>query len=240
MENFDRFCSDKNYVLMKNSLFNYLNRKKEIKSIYKKININKKSNMIDIGSGLSPVTPKPNKTLFIDISKEALLYLKGEGYKTKYGNITKIPLKADSVNLVFCSEVLEHVKNYKRGLEEIHRILSKNGLLILTVPVHQNYWSFDDEFVNHLRRFEPRELRKELKEIGFKIIKEKPIGSRLERELTKLTVRLFKKQKNLEINKLKVFLSKIVNGVLYLALRFSLLTTSKKSTSVMLYLCEKY
>lgn len=240
MEGFDKFCINKNYVLIKNSLFNYLNRKKSIKEIFNKIRKKDNLEIVDIGSGLSPVTPVPEKTLFVDISKEALHYLKEQGYKTKYGDITKIPLKNNSVDIIFCSEVIEHVKDYKKALKENYTILKKNGKLILTVPVYKKYWDFDDVFVGHLRRFEPVVFEKEIKESGFKIADEVPIGSSIERIITKMAVRLFKNQKDKkEFGSLKLFFSVWINYLLYLIVRFSLFFTSKKSTSIMLYLCEK-
>lgn len=241
MKGFDRFCIDKNYVMTKNSLFNYLNRKKEIKDMFDRNIILELKNplIVDIGSGLSPITPIPKKTIFIDISEEALSYLRKEGYKTKHGNITKMPLKSESVDLIFCSEVLEHVKNYKKALKEMFRILKNNGKIILTIPVYKKYWGFDDEFVGHYRRFEPEVFEKEMKEAGFKIIEEKAIGSRIERGITKIAVKAFKNQKYKKLGKIKLILARWINYLIYLAVRFSLLFNCKENSSIMLYYCEK-
>lgn len=240
MKGFDKFCINKNYVLLKNSLFNYLNRKKAIKEVFYRNIKNKEGFFLDIGSGISPVTPLPEKTLFMDISRESLNYLRKENLKARYGSVTNLPLKSNSVDVIFCSEVLEHIKDYRKALKEIYRVLRKKGKLILTVPVYRRYWSFDDEFVGHFRRFEPGGFKDELRKTGFRIIEEKPIGSIIERGITKLAVKLFKGQKEEEdFGRLKVFSAKIVNYMLYLIVRFSLLFNSKKSTSIMLYYCEK-
>jgi len=196
--------------------------------------------ILDIGSGLSPVSPCPKETLFMDISKESLKYLEKEGYKTKYGSITEIPLKKDSVDVIFCSEVLEHIEDYEKALKEMSRVLKKNGNLILTVPVYKKYWGFDDEFVEHYRRFEPEDFKRKLKENDFKPLMEKPIGSDVERQLTRLVVRLFKKQKdNLNVGSAKLILGRAVNYALYLMVKLSLLTTNKNKTSIMLYVVER-
>jgi len=39
-----------------------------------------------------------------------------------------------SFDLIISMEVLEHVPHYKDGLKELHRCLSKDGVLLLTVP----------------------------------------------------------------------------------------------------------
>lgn len=239
MEKFDKFYINDSYISMKNSLFNYLNRQKAIKDLFdKNINYKKNLKMVDIGCGISPVSPVPDKTLFIDISKEAVNYLNKIGHNAKHGSMTKIPLKSESVDVVFCSEVLEHVKDYNLALREMRRILKKSGRLILTVPVYKKYWGFDDEFVGHLRRFEPIDFKKELSEAGFKVIKEEPIGSLIERKLTQMTVKLFRNQKEKKsFGKAKIKGSKIINYLLYLIVRGSLRLNSKKSTSIMLYYC---
>lgn len=50
------------------------------------------------------------------------------------GSVSKIPLSSESVGVVVCTEVLEHVANDGDVLKEIARVLRQNGKLILTVP----------------------------------------------------------------------------------------------------------
>ena len=53
-------------------------------------------------------------------------------------DITKINLKDESYDVILCNHVLEHVTNYKKALKELNRILTKNGFLILSVPIDRN------------------------------------------------------------------------------------------------------
>ena len=237
-EKFREFFMDKKYRKVKNFMFNYLNRKHWIKKAYYTYNM-EKGNVLDIGSGISPVSPEPRKTLFIDISPEAVEFLKSINYKAEVGSITKINWKVKSFKVILCSEVLEHIKDYNSALREIHRVLTDDGLLILTIPVHMEYWDIDDEFVEHYRRFEPDKFKKELINSGFQIIEEKPIGSWIERKLTILTVKLFKKTKQEKINIIKVNLIILINIFLYFIVRASLFFSSKESTSIMMYVCRK-
>ena len=39
-----------------------------------------------------------------------------------------------SFDIILCNHVLEHVKNDIKGLEEIERILTKNGIAVITIP----------------------------------------------------------------------------------------------------------
>lgn len=241
MEDFDIFYVDENYIRIKNSYFNYRNRKTAIRRcFYKHVKYNEDLSLVDVGVGISPVTPKPERTLFIDFAEEALNYLRRKGYQTKYGDVIDLPLESDYADVIFCSEVLEHVEHYKTALKEMHRTLKNGGHLILTVPVHQKYWDFEDEHAGHLQRFDTELLNQDLTDVGFRIIEEKPIGSWLERELSKLGVRIFVRQKNKgPLRKPVILASGVANCILYLAVRASLLFTSKESTSIMLYCCRK-
>src|SRR5215210_5413228 len=47
-----------------------------------------------------------------------------------------IPLEHGSIDLVWCSEVLEHVADGTHLLQEARRVLRPGGRLLLTVPYH--------------------------------------------------------------------------------------------------------
>lgn len=49
-------------------------------------------------------------------------------------NTDILPYPDNAFDLVTCSEVIEHVENYRRLLREAKRVLKKGGLLILTTP----------------------------------------------------------------------------------------------------------
>lgn len=53
-------------------------------------------------------------------------------------DITNIDLRNESFDVIICNHVLEHVDNYKKALNELNRILTRNGFLILTVPIDKN------------------------------------------------------------------------------------------------------
>lgn len=53
-------------------------------------------------------------------------------------DITNINFPNESFEVIVCNHVLEHVSNYKNALKELNRILTKNGILILTTPLNPN------------------------------------------------------------------------------------------------------
>lgn len=58
--------------------------------------------------------------------------------KTKAANLLAdahfLPFKNESFSNVICTEVLEHLKSPFQALEEVHRVLIRNGIAFLTVP----------------------------------------------------------------------------------------------------------
>lgn len=105
----------------------------------------------------------------IDSSEEALRFCKKRSLKNvKKGEAEKTNLPADSFGLVTLLDVLEHTDDTKT-LKEIHRILKKGGLLLITVPAYQFMWSQWDVVLHHKRRYTKGQLEKLLKENGFKI-----------------------------------------------------------------------
>ncbi len=49
-------------------------------------------------------------------------------------DIAEIPEADNSFDIILCSEVLEHLPNPVLALKEFHRLLKKDGILILTAP----------------------------------------------------------------------------------------------------------
>ena len=49
-------------------------------------------------------------------------------------DITSIPLENDSVDVILCTEVLEHIPEPVPAIKEFSRLLKKDGTLILTAP----------------------------------------------------------------------------------------------------------
>jgi len=51
------------------------------------------------------------------------------------GSVDGIPLASESIDLVLCTQVLEHVPDVTKGIGEIHRILRRGGKAVLAIPI---------------------------------------------------------------------------------------------------------
>lgn len=66
-------------------------------------------------------------------------------------------------------DVLEHVDDDRRVLEELFRVVAPGGGLLVTVPQHQRLWSHMDDVACHRRRYSRRELIDKVAGAGFRI-----------------------------------------------------------------------
>jgi SAM-dependent methyltransferase len=57
-------------------------------------------------------------------------------------NLEKLTFADETFDIIITSEVLEHVRNYRKAFEEIHRVLKKGGKHIFTIP-----FNFDKDTV---------------------------------------------------------------------------------------------
>jgi SAM-dependent methyltransferase len=85
-----------------------------------------------------------------------------------------LPFADASFDKIICSEVLEHVPNYRAVLTEIQRVLKPGGLLAITVPrawPEKICWRLSAAYHQveggHIRIFDGRALRTEVIEQGF-------------------------------------------------------------------------
>lgn len=83
---------------------------------------------------------------------------------------TKLPFKDGYFSQVIILDVLEHIKNHEKALEEINRVLKKGGRLAICVP-NDTLLSYLNpvRYVQHERHYTIEGIVSLLKKKGFKI-----------------------------------------------------------------------
>jgi SAM-dependent methyltransferase len=112
---------------------------------------------LEIGPGLRPRLPVAG-THFIDISAPAVDQLNAGGGIATLGDITVLPFSDQQFDLVCAFDVIEHITDDQRVFGELSRVLKDNGVLICSVPVHARLWTAFDDWVGHVRRYDPPQL----------------------------------------------------------------------------------
>lgn len=88
------------------------------------------------------------------------------------GDIQKLPLKDCVFDTVFCTQVLEHVPEPQKAIDEIYRVLRDGGHAIITVP-HLAYLHNEP---NDYFRFTRHGIRYMLEKSGFEVVEIIPVG----------------------------------------------------------------
>ena len=160
---------------------------------FKKHEINQKGVMLDVGCGegrhiFGIMQDYPlMKCIGLDMDKESLEkaeegyeYFKSiskAGAQFLKGSAYSLPFPDESIDLIVCSEVLEHLHEYNDAVKEIHRVLKPGGKFYASVPAtwpEKICWKLSKEYQNqpggHLRIFSQSGLISEIKESGFKFL----------------------------------------------------------------------
>ena len=118
---------------------------------------------LDIGCGTGYGTVGTG----IDIDSEAIVFAK-KHHKAEFiiGSALNLPFKNKIFSSVTSFEIIEHIKDYKKYLSEIKRVLKPNGILILSTPRKNG----PSNSPYHVKEFTQQELNFILKKY-FKSVK---------------------------------------------------------------------
>jgi SAM-dependent methyltransferase len=94
-----------------------------------------------------------------------------------------LPFAAGAFELVWSSEVIEHVADTGRWLSEVRRVLAPSGRLLLTTPNHSRLRlaiggieRYSEPLGDHLHLYSRRSLRKLLADFGFGAVEVRGAG----------------------------------------------------------------
>lgn len=143
----------------------------------------KRLKILDAGCGEGHLIEKlnlKNNTNFyygVDITEMSLESAKKRcPYAQLYNmNLLNLDFDDESLDIVICSEVLEHVFEYETVLKELNRVLKKNGNFIITFP-NETLWTISRIILgrrpikvpDHINSFTPQKM--------LSLIKMKPIS----------------------------------------------------------------
>lgn len=137
----------------------------------------------------------PKEIHGIDIEEKYLKIARGicnnKRVIIKKTDVYSLPYPNDYFDLIICSELLEHLKDDLKALIELHRVLKKNGTLIITVPnynfpffwdplnwilmrlfnthVNKNIWWLAGIWADHERLYTEKQLENLIRKTGFEV-----------------------------------------------------------------------
>jgi len=157
-------------ILADEYLINY--NKFIVSLIINSLNFKSIKNTVDFGSGIGTLAKifyekTNNKPLCIEIDDKGIKYLKTQKFKV-FNSLNEISCK---IYNVYSSNVLEHIKNDKKIVQEIYNKLEYGGKLILYLPAKEIIYSDFDKRIGHYRRYEKNKLINMLQDANFKVLK---------------------------------------------------------------------
>lgn len=137
-----------------------------------------KGEILEIGCGIGNFTSTLSnygKVTAVDIDK--VIVKKFEDRKNPdisigYGDIEKGEFFFDKKKFdsIICINVLEHIQNDIKALDNIFELLQNGGNLVLLVPIYSFLYGEIDREIGHFRRYNPNILIEKMRKMGFEII----------------------------------------------------------------------
>jgi SAM-dependent methyltransferase len=144
--------------------------------------------VLDLGCGDGPFVPAlvdaRARVTGADVAEGALERARRRAPGARYVRVEAhgpLPFDEGSFDLVWASEVIEHVADTERFIGEVRRVLRPGGTLALTTPYHGRVQAaaialarFEKHFDprgQHLRFYTRRSLRELLEQMGFEEVR---------------------------------------------------------------------
>ena len=80
--------------------------------------------------------------------------------------------KENDLDTVFCSNVVEHLKDDQAVLQNFHDVLQPGGHCIIVVPAEPGLYTGVDADLGHYRRYKKHEMRERMEAAGFEVVYE--------------------------------------------------------------------
>lgn len=123
---------------------------------------------LEVAPGLRPRLPLDG-TYFVDLSPAATKGLRAQGASAMRGTLSALPCPTAGFDLICALDILEHLHDDDRALQELSRVAAPDARMLLSVPLHPEAWTEFDDFVGHARRYEPVMLVRRLAAHGWTI-----------------------------------------------------------------------
>jgi SAM-dependent methyltransferase len=88
-------------------------------------------------------------------------------YELHHGDIHDLGDNFTTVDMALSFMVMEHVEDDVGFLRSFMKFVRPGGNVVVGVPGRRDHWSFEDETVGHLRRYDREDLERVLKEAGL-------------------------------------------------------------------------
>lgn len=142
------------------------------------------NNILEVGAGIGNLTDFimfKDKLTLIDIDQHYVNYLNAKysfrgksnfsAFKTDIQDIKSSPLAINTYDTIICLNILEHLKNDRKAVENMSALLQPGGRLIILVPALNILHGSMDVSFGHYRRYNKKQLKLLIQEQDLDIVK---------------------------------------------------------------------
>ena len=105
--------------------------------------LSKNSKVLDIGSYDGAISHNlkeiihPIKVLLVDTDMSGFKSAKKWGLEAIGTSALNLPIRSNSFDVILCLDLIEHIRDDSRLIQEVSRVLKVNGRIILTTPMQK-------------------------------------------------------------------------------------------------------
>ncbi|HUK64958.1 MAG TPA: class I SAM-dependent methyltransferase, partial [Dongiaceae bacterium] len=130
--------------------------------------------ILDVGCGTGATTAALadfGRVSGLDVGPAALRHARARGLAVARGSAERLPIRAESLDVVVALDVIEHLDDDLGALRELRRVVAPGGALLVTVPAYGWLWSGHDELNHHRRRYTRRSLQTVTERAGWRQVR---------------------------------------------------------------------
>lgn len=129
----------------------------------------------DVGCGVGGMLPELDRryghAVGLDADPESIKICRERGFERSFvAGADRLPLRADSHDLLTYFDCIEHIPDDRATLREIVRVLKPGGTAFFSVPAYQFLFSNNDRVAHHQRRYTKGELVGKAREAGLEVV----------------------------------------------------------------------
>lgn len=137
-------------------------RRAILQAVLRELELPGKARILDVGCGTGGnlnFLKRYGAVHGCDYAEEALRFCRLRGFDdVRSADVCALPYPDDSYDLVVCLDVLEHVRLDTIAFQELVRVTTPGGFILVTLPADPRLYSSFDCLSGHLRRYRKREM----------------------------------------------------------------------------------
>lgn len=142
------------------------------------------NSILEVGAGIGNITDFiifKNELTVIDINQDYVDYLNAKysfrdksnfsAFQADIQDIQSSPVTAKTYDTILCLNILEHLKDDRKAVENMSHLLRPGGQLIILVPALNVIYGSMDVAFEHCRRYDKKQLKRMIRESNLEIVK---------------------------------------------------------------------